>query len=64
VQQLHPFQPSPPLLQLRHELEKYPNVEETVWTQDEPLNAGAWAFVQPGMETILRQSSKHSDKQI
>lgn len=60
VEQLHPF----PFAQLRDELEKYPNVEEIVWTQEEPLNAGAWYFVQPRMETILRQSSKHAAKHI
>ena len=60
VEQLHPF----PFARLRDELEKYPNVEEIVWAQEEPLNAGAWSYVQPRMETILQQSSKHSDKHI
>ena len=60
VEQLHPF----PFAQLRDELEKFPNVDEIVWTQEEPLNAGAWSYVQPRMETILRQSSRHSDKHI
>jgi 2-oxoglutarate dehydrogenase E1 component len=60
VEQLHPF----PFAQLRDELDKYPNVEEIVWTQEEPRNAGSWAYVQPRMETILRQSSKHSHKHI
>lgn len=60
VEQLHPF----PFAQIRDELEKYPNLEDIVWTQEEPLNAGAWSFVQPRMETILRQSSKYSHKHI
>jgi 2-oxoglutarate dehydrogenase E1 component len=60
VEQLHPF----PWAQLRDELEKFPNAQEVIWTQEEPLNAGAWSHVQPRMETVLRQSSKHADKHI
>jgi 2-oxoglutarate dehydrogenase E1 component len=30
-------------------LERYPNVTEVVWTQEEPKNMGAWTFVEPRM---------------
>ncbi|KAL7269460.1 2-oxoglutarate dehydrogenase E1 component [Rhizina undulata] len=60
VEQLHPF----PWAQLREELDKYPNVEEIIWTQEEPLNAGAWSFVQPRIETILRNTHHHQDKHV
>jgi 2-oxoglutarate dehydrogenase E1 component len=28
-------------------VDQYPNVEEVVWTQEEPKNMGAWTFVSP-----------------
>ena len=28
-------------------VDRYPNIEEVVWTQEEPKNMGAWAFVSP-----------------
>ncbi|PWW77299.1 2-oxoglutarate dehydrogenase, E1 component [Tuber magnatum] len=60
IEQLHPF----PWAQIRDELERYPNLEEIIWTQEEPLNAGAWTFVQPRLETILRQTENHSAKHV
>ena len=60
VEQLHPF----PYAQLRDALNKYPNVKEIIWTQEEPLNAGAWSFVQPRMETVLKETNYHNDKNI
>ncbi|KAG0644414.1 thiamine diphosphate-binding protein [Tuber brumale] len=60
IEQLHPF----PWAQIRNELEKYPNLDEIIWTQEEPLNAGAWTFVQPRLETILRQTDNHSEKHV
>ncbi len=40
------------LYPLRHDrletiLDHYPNIEEIVWLQEEPANAGAWEFVYP-----------------
>ena len=46
VEQLNPF----PWQQLKENLDSYPNAETIVWCQEEPLNAGAWAFVQPRIE--------------
>ncbi|KAI5837828.1 thiamine diphosphate-binding protein [Morchella snyderi] len=60
VEQLHPF----PWAQLRDEFDKYPNLKEIVWTQEEPLNAGAWSFVQPRLDTILRNTQNHTDKHV
>ncbi|HYW49087.1 MAG TPA: hypothetical protein VE861_00700, partial [Gemmatimonadaceae bacterium] len=28
-------------------IDRYPNLAEVVWTQEEPKNAGAWTFVEP-----------------
>jgi 2-oxoglutarate dehydrogenase E1 component len=60
VEQLHPF----PWAQLRDELDKYPNLKDIIWTQEEPLNAGAWSFVQPRLDTIIRNTQNHSDKYV
>lgn len=60
VEQLHPF----PWAQLRDELDKYPNVKEIIWTQEEPLNAGGWSFVQPRLDTIIRNTQHHSGKYV
>ncbi|KAK6332719.1 2-oxoglutarate dehydrogenase E1 component [Orbilia brochopaga] len=58
VEQLHPF----PWAQLRDNLDQYPNVKEIIWTQEEPLNAGAWTYVQPRLQTICRNTTNHADK--
>lgn len=41
VEQLYPF----PAKQIRSELERYPNLKEVVWCQEESKNQGAWTFV-------------------
>lgn len=38
IEQLYPF----PYQVLSDELEKYPNISEVVWAQEEPKNQGAW----------------------
>jgi len=60
VEQLHPF----PYAQLRDTLDRYPNLKEVVWAQEEPLNAGAWSFAQPRMDTILMNTKHHADKKV
>ena len=29
------------------EIDKYPNLEEIMWAQEEPLNQGAWYYLAP-----------------
>ena len=43
IEQLHPF----PYAQLRDALNSYPNLQDIVWCQEEPLNMGGWAYAQP-----------------
>jgi 2-oxoglutarate dehydrogenase complex dehydrogenase (E1) component-like enzyme len=52
LEQLHPF----PFVSLRENIESYPNLESIVWAQEEHLNAGAWTFVQPRLNTILKET--------
>ncbi|ODV95231.1 hypothetical protein PACTADRAFT_57825 [Pachysolen tannophilus NRRL Y-2460] len=53
IEQLHPF----PFAQLRDAINSYPNLQDIVWCQEEPLNAGAYTFVAPRLRTVLAQTS-------
>jgi 2-oxoglutarate dehydrogenase complex dehydrogenase (E1) component-like enzyme len=43
VEELYPW----PHEEVAAVVDQYPNVEEVVWTQEEPKNMGAWTFVSP-----------------
>ncbi|KAI9761481.1 MAG: RNA polymerase II transcription factor B subunit 1 [Chaenotheca gracillima] len=60
IEQLNPF----PWAQLREKLDKYPNAKNIVWAQEEPLNAGAWSFTQPRIETLLNATEHHNRKHV
>ena len=49
IEQLYPM----PEERLVAEIEKYSNLEEIVWTQEEPLNQGAWYYLAPNMYRII-----------
>ncbi|MCK9399520.1 MAG: 2-oxoglutarate dehydrogenase E1 component [Bacteroidales bacterium] len=46
IEQLHPF----PLNQVRKIMAKYHQSTDTLWTQEEPANMGAWTFIQQQMQ--------------
>lgn len=58
VEQLHPF----PYAQLRDCVDTYKNMEDIVYCQEEPLNMGAFTFVQPRLESVLGESEHHNEK--
>ncbi|UKZ55313.1 2-oxoglutarate dehydrogenase E1 component [Trichoderma virens] len=60
IEQLNPF----PWQQLKENLDMYPNAKTIVWAQEEPLNAGAWSFTQPRIETLLNQTQHHDRKHV
>lgn len=60
IEQLNPF----PWQQLKENLDMYPNAKTIVWCQEEPLNAGAWSFVQPRIETLLNNTEHHNRKHV
>ena len=60
LEQINPF----PWAKINDEISKYPNATEIVWSQEEPLNAGAWSFVQPRFETLLKQNDTHAGKHV
>lgn len=49
IEQLYPF----PSDEVDAVLDGYPNVEDVVWLQEEPLNMGAWDFFRPCFEELL-----------
>ena len=52
LEQLYPF-PSEPLA-LR--ISRMSNLEDVVWCQEEPKNNGAWFFVEPFLEEVLKDA--------
>lgn len=60
VEQLNPF----PWQQLKENLDSYPNAKTIVWAQEEPLNAGAWSFTQPRIETLLNHTEHHNRRHV
>ncbi|KAK9329630.1 thiamine diphosphate-binding protein [Lipomyces starkeyi] len=57
IEQLHPF----PWAQLRDALDDYPALEEIVWVQEEHLNAGAWTYVFPRIQTLFKETKSYKD---
>jgi 2-oxoglutarate dehydrogenase E1 component len=60
IEQLNPF----PWQLLKENLDSYPNAKDIVWCQEEPLNAGAWSFVQPRIETLLNETEHHNRRHV
>ena len=50
LEQLAPF----PDRVLTEELARYPKRAQVIWCQEEPRNMGAWTFVAPRIEAVLR----------
>jgi 2-oxoglutarate dehydrogenase E1 component len=49
VEQLYPF----PIAALTDAIERYPNIEQIVWAQEEPKNMGAWEFMSWRLERLV-----------
>jgi len=50
IEQFYPF----PALSLVKELERFKEAQ-VVWCQEEPKNQGAWTFIEPNIEWVLRR---------
>ncbi|MFC7392812.1 2-oxoglutarate dehydrogenase E1 component [Scopulibacillus cellulosilyticus] len=48
VEQLYPF----PKEEIKQFIERFTNLKEIVWVQEEPKNMGAWTFVEPRLKGI------------
>jgi 2-oxoglutarate dehydrogenase E1 component len=51
VEQLAPFQTTA----LKTVIDRYPNLDEVYWVQEEPRNMGAWSFMEPRLRSLLAQ---------
>jgi 2-oxoglutarate dehydrogenase E1 component len=56
LEQFYPF----PDEQVAAELERFGHVQDVHWVQEEPQNMGAWTFVQPRFNALLR--AQHDDR--
>jgi 2-oxoglutarate dehydrogenase E1 component len=59
VEQLNPF----PYDLVRDVMDKYPNAR-IKWAQEEPMNMGAWQFVEPRLTTCMRHSNYHQGEKM
>lgn len=59
VEQISPF----PFDLVHKHVDEFPNAE-IVWAQEEPKNMGAWSYVSPRMDTVLRKSDVHDRKRV
>jgi 2-oxoglutarate dehydrogenase E1 component len=60
LEQFYPF----PEADLRNELERYADADETVWVQEEPQNMGAWTFVESRLDALLDEVHGHCEQRI
>ncbi len=44
-------------------LDRYPNASQ-YWVQEEPINNGCWQYMQPRLETAMRETTNHSKRRI
>ncbi|MEK3734710.1 MULTISPECIES: 2-oxoglutarate dehydrogenase E1 component [Paenibacillus] len=51
VEQLYPF----PKEEISRVLQKFPNLKEILWVQEEPQNMGSWFFMEPRIREIAPQ---------
>ncbi|WLR52757.1 2-oxoglutarate dehydrogenase E1 component [Bacillus tianshenii] len=49
VEQLYPF----PEKQIRETMERFPNLKEIVWVQEEPRNMGSWHYIYPRLRELV-----------
>ena len=56
IEQFYPF----PAISMVSELERFKHAE-IVWCQEEPKNQGAWTFIEPNIEWVLKRiGAKHT----
>ncbi|EOD48905.1 putative alpha-ketoglutarate dehydrogenase complex subunit protein [Neofusicoccum parvum UCRNP2] len=60
IEQWNPF----PWVQVKENLDLYPNAKSIIWCQEEPFNGGAWQHIQPRIETVLKETENHREKRI
>ena len=51
VEQIFPL----PYDHIARHIKNYPNIEEVVWAQEEHKNMGAWSFIQPRVNNLMKK---------
>ncbi|KAF2897265.1 hypothetical protein ILUMI_08905 [Ignelater luminosus] len=51
-----------PTMELQQELNKFPNAQAVIWSQEEPQNMGAWTFIRPRFENLIGRKIKYSGR--
>ncbi|KAI9598350.1 putative Oxoglutarate dehydrogenase [Syncephalis fuscata] len=59
VEQISPF----PYDLIKPHLDQYPNAE-IFWCQEEPLNFGAWTYVEPRIITAMQETQHHNKAKV
>jgi 2-oxoglutarate dehydrogenase E1 component len=49
VEQLYPF----PQQEIKAIMDRFPNLLEVVWVQEEPKNMGAWSYIEPRLRELV-----------
>jgi len=49
VEQLYPF----PKQELKAIIDRFPNLSEVLWVQEEPKNMGAWSYIEPRIRDLV-----------
>ncbi len=60
IEQLYPY----PKKQILALYDRYPNLEQLVWLQEEPRNMGAWRFMQPRLADNLPPMAGRKTKKV
>lgn len=60
IEELHPF----PWREVKAELEKYHNMQNVIWAQEEPYNGGAWHYMRDRLDTVLQESETFSRNMV
>ena len=63
ITRLEQFYPLPKE-ELKAELARYADVDETVWVQEEPRNMGAWTFVESRLDSLLDDVHGHCKHRV
>ncbi|BBI35391.1 2-oxoglutarate dehydrogenase E1 component [Cohnella abietis] len=53
VEQLYPF----PRQEIQAIIDRFPNLTEVVWVQEEPKNMGAWSYIEPRIRDLIGSKS-------
>jgi 2-oxoglutarate dehydrogenase E1 component len=60
IEQYSPF----PFWEAKEVVDFYPNLEEVVYCQEESFNSGAWSFVEPRLDTVVRESEWYKSGKV